>query len=114
MYCYESWRGSLTFEQWHFASYIGKKILKASPYLGVRYSDMHIQDKSRAGALLLLDILALDVVNSTSDYKRKLKADNNFGVFVGTDYNITKNFKLNLETHFIDEYSLKFGGTFNF
>lgn len=60
------------------------------PYLGVRYSDLSADtDYYDASA------------GSTTSYD--VEADENFGMFVGTDINITENISVNLEGRFIDE-----------
>jgi outer membrane protein W len=114
MYSYERWRGTFTFDQWHVSAHLGKRISKVTPYLGVRYSDLRIKDRARSGALHLEETFALDAVYDLSDYTRVLKARNNFGAYVGTGFDINKNFKLNFEAHFIDEYALTFAGTLSF
>lgn len=42
------------------------------------------------------------------------KADNNVGVFIGSDYNITKNLSVNVEGRFIDETAMSIGATYKF
>lgn len=86
--------------EWHIAPYIARKINNFTPYLGVRYSDMKLEMKSPAAA------------GWTDDHK--YEADNNVGVFLGTDYKLDDNWSLNLETRFIDETALSFGGTYKF
>ncbi len=87
-------------QEWHVAPYVGYKMGNFVPYLGVRYSDMRMKIKSPAAAGWLDSI--------------EYKADGNVGVFLGTDYKIGKNWKLNLEGRFVDETAMSFGATYRF
>ncbi|MCD6094095.1 MAG: outer membrane beta-barrel protein [Candidatus Omnitrophica bacterium] len=91
----ESWKGDMTFQAWHVAPYIAKEIENFVPYFGVKYSDQRIEYKSE-------------------DSKIKFKANDNFGVFLGTDYKIAENWTLNLEGRFIDETAMSFATTYKF
>jgi outer membrane protein W len=90
------WKGEITFYEWHIAPYVARKINNFTPYLGIRYSDARLKDKDEDG----------DV--------SKVKADDNFGVFLGIDYKIDDSWMVNFETRFIDETALSFGGTYRF
>lgn len=90
------WKGEITFYEWHVAPYVAKKLGNFVPYLGARYSDARMSDKDEWGT------------------KTKIKADDNFGVFLGTDYKIGENWKLNLEGRFIDETAMSVGATYKF
>jgi len=92
----ETWTGKATIQEWQVAPYIAKKLGNFVPYFGVKYSDLRAKTKDNEG-----------------DYE-KYKADDNFGVFLGTDYKITENWKLNLEGRFIDETAMSFGATYKF
>jgi outer membrane protein W len=91
----ESWEGKATFREWQVAPYIAKKIGNFVPYLGVKYSDLRIKDKTEDGWM-------------------KLKADDNVGVFLGTDYKLAENWKLNLEGRFVDETAMSLAATYKF
>ena len=91
---------SFVVQEWHIAPYIAKRINNFAPYFGVRYSDMRLKMKNPDAALWL------------DDYK--LEADDNVGVFLGTDYEIDDNLVLNLEVRFIDEMALSFGADYKF
>ncbi|MCX5701358.1 MAG: outer membrane beta-barrel protein [Candidatus Omnitrophica bacterium] len=91
----DSWEADTTIQEWQVAPYIAKKIGDFIPYLGVKYSDLRANYKDEDGKL-------------------KLKADDNFGVFVGTDYKIGENWKLNLEGRFVDETAMSVGATYKF
>ena len=106
---YEAWVGlpddsttykSLVVQEWHIASYIAKRINNLTPYFGVRYSDMRMKIKKPSDS------------GWTDDHK--YEADDNVGVFLGTDYKIAENWILNFETRFIDETAISFGGTYRF
>lgn len=92
----DDWKGEITFYEWHVASYVAKKLNNFVPYLGIRYSDARLKDKDE------------------DEEVSKVKADDNFGVFFGTDYKIDDNWSLNLETRFIDETAISFDGTYKF
>lgn len=92
----ETYTGKATIEEWHIAPYVAKRIENYIPYIGVKYSDLKAKLKDNTG----------DQV--------ELEADNNFGVFLGTDYTIDDNWSLNFETRFIDETAISFGGAYRF
>jgi outer membrane protein W len=96
----DSWHGKMTFQEWQVAPYIAKKIGNFVPYLGVKYSDLRIKEKS--------------VDDDGDEDTIKWKADDNVGVFVGTDYKIADNWKLNLEGRFVDETAMSVGATYRF
>ena len=84
------WDGKLLFQEWQVAPYIAKKIGNFTPYLGGSYSDLRVKG---------------DV---------KLKADDNFGMFVGSSYKINDRLFLNMEGRFINERAISFGATYKF
>ena len=92
---YDPRKAKMTIQEWQIAPYIAKKLGSFIPYLGVKYSDQRGEYKGEEG-------------------KEKFKADDNFGVFLGTDYKIGKNFSLNLEGRFVDETAMSFGATYRF
>ncbi len=97
----DSWHGTATFQEWQIAPYIAKKIGNFVPYLGVKYSDLRIK--------------ATAIADDDDDEDWiKCKADDNVGVFVGTDYKIADNWKLNLEGRFVDETAMSLGATYKF
>ena len=91
-----NWNADYTFQEWQVAPYIAKRLGNFVPYGGVKYSDLRMKDKDKNG--------------STTKYK----ADDNFGVFLGTDYKIGKNFSLNIEGRFVDETAMSFGASYRF
>lgn len=97
----DSWHGKMTFQEWQIAPYIAKKIGDFVPYLGVKYSDLRIKET------------LIDDDDGDEDWM-KLKADDNVGVFIGADYKVNDNWKLNLEGRFIDETAMSCGATYKF
>lgn len=97
----ESFKGKITFQEWHVAPYIAKKLESFVPYFGVKYSDLRQEGK-------------IEQEDGDEDEKVKYEADDNFGVFLGTDYKLGENWALNLEARFIDETAISFGGTYRF
>ncbi|MEW6170800.1 MAG: hypothetical protein AB1472_04520, partial [Candidatus Omnitrophota bacterium] len=106
---YESWSGTLTAYEWQIAPYLAKKIGNFIPYLGLKYSDLRIKDQSQVGYKYYITMITsnspfIDV--GSSNYTKKYKAVDHVGPFVGLDYNITKNLKLNIEGRFVDETAI--------
>ncbi len=94
-----SYSGRATIQEWQIAPYIAKKLGNFVPYLGVKYIDLRAK-----------------MTRKDDDEKQweKYKADDNVGVFVGTDYKIADNWKLNLEGRFVDETAMSLGATYKF
>ena len=91
----DSWKAKATVQEWQISPYIAKKLGNFIPYFGVKYSDCRIKYKDE-------------------EEKLKFKADDNFGVFLGTDYRINDAWSVNFEVRFIDETAISFGGTYRF
>lgn len=85
-----------TIEEWHIAPYVAKRIENYIPYIGVKYSDLRVKLKDEYG----------DQV--------EFEADNNFGIFLGTDYLIDERWSYNFEARFIDETAISLGGAYRF
>ncbi len=90
---------STVIQEWHIAPYIARRINNFTPYLGIRYSDTRFKMKEPTD-------------DDTDDLK--YEADDNVGVFLGTDYKLDENWSLNLEGRFIDETALSFATTYKF
>jgi opacity protein-like surface antigen len=96
--------GEVTFQEWHIAPYVAMKLGDFTPYVGAKYSDLRTSYKTKYATTAI-----------GPDYnKPKFKADDNFGVFVGTDYKLGKNLRLNVEGRFIDETAMSFSATYKF
>ena len=89
-----------TLKEWHIAPYVGYRAGNFLPYLGVRYSDVKLNMKNPAAS------------GWTDDHK--YEADDNVGVFLGTDYKINEACSLNLEGRFIDERAVSAGINWKF
>ena len=87
-------------QEWHVAPYVAKKIADFTPYLGVRYSDLRMNQK-KPNDPKRWDNLIFD-------------AARNFGVFTGLDWNFGKNFKLNVEGRFVDETAISVSAAYRF
>jgi len=91
----DPWKGEITIQEWQIAPYVAKRLGSFIPYLGVKYSDESGKYKDE-------------------DSEEKFEADDNFGMFLGTDYKMGENWKVNLEGRFIDETAMSFGATYKF
>lgn len=89
------WDGKLLFQEWQVAPYLAKRLGNFIPYLGVKYSDLRVTHKDEDDTI-------------------KFKADDNFGVFVGSGYKINDRLSLNGEVRFVDETAISFGCTYKF
>lgn len=87
--------GHVTLQEWQFGPFVGYKIMKFLPYVGVKYSDVRLKFSGEEGNM-------------------KFKADDHVGAFVGLTYDIIPQVKLNLEGRFIDETALNFNVIFKF
>jgi len=90
----------LKIQEWHAAPYVAKKIANFTPYLGVRYSDLRMEQKKPNDPKRWDDLI--------------FYADCNVGVFTGIDWNIGKGFKLNVEGRFVDETAISVGTAYRF
>jgi opacity protein-like surface antigen len=85
-------KGTATIYEWHIAPFVAKSFGKFVPYAGVKYSDMLV----------------------TPEGMETIKAKTNLGGFVGADFNLSKNFTLNLEGRFADESAMSMAAVFTF
>ncbi|MEW6171163.1 MAG: hypothetical protein AB1472_06365 [Candidatus Omnitrophota bacterium] len=115
---YETYSGTLTIYEWQIAPYIAKKIKNFTPYLGFKYSDLRIKDHSQVGFKYLFfsaPFVTPQVDVGSGNYTiKKYRTEDNFGPFVGLDYNITKNLKLNIEGRFVDETAMSCNISYKF
>lgn len=103
--------GKVSFYEWHVAPYIAIDLGEIIPYLGVRYSDARIKDKtSGEGEFIFGEThLATEgkaVINS--------KTKNNIGIFAGIDILVANNFLINIEGRYFDETAASIGLTYKF
>lgn len=92
---FDSSTGNMTLQEWQFGPFVGYRIMKFLPYVGVKYSDVRLQI---AGG----------------GENNKFKADDHFGVFLGLTYDIIPQLKLNLAGRFIDERGFNFNLIYKF
>ncbi|MBU1366716.1 MAG: outer membrane beta-barrel protein [Candidatus Omnitrophica bacterium] len=97
----ESIKGEVTFQEWQIAPYVAKRIGNFIPYFGIKYSDLRQKH-------------TIKWEGDPEGEKVKTKADDNVGVFVGTDYKINDAWSLNLEGRFIDETAISLACGFKF
>lgn len=90
---------NLELKEWQVALGISYQIDRFLPYIGVKYSDVDGEAKG---------------TYSGTTYKENLKADDNIGIFVGTDILITDSMSVNVEGRFIDEQALTVGALIRF
>lgn len=92
--------GTCWMQEWHAAPYVARKISSFTPYAGARYSDFRMNQED------------------PDDPKRwdnlRFRAEYNIGVFAGTDWNLGKHFKLNIEGRFIDETAISASAAYRF
>lgn len=88
-------------QEWQVALYVNKTIGMFSPYAGVKYSDMDVETD-------------IDWQGGGKD-EIDFEADDNFGVFLGTDfYAIPNILSFNIEGRFVDETALSVGLNWRF
>jgi outer membrane protein W len=94
----DSGKAKTTVQEWQASVFVGKKIKSFTPYAGVGYADFLLSSKRIY----------------INDAKFKVEAKDNVGIFLGTDYKISKNVVLNVEGRFIDENAISLGGRYIF
>ncbi len=80
--------GDIDYEKWHIAPYIARPYETYSPYAGIRYTS--IEYKADFSGLGKIDF----------------ENDNEIGIFIGSDFNITDNISGNIEIGFLDQTSI--------
>jgi hypothetical protein len=83
--------GDADWKEWQVSLAGTKQIGRSVPYVGVKYSDAKL----------------------TSGEPKEV-ADENVGVFVGTDVKITGQWSVNVEGRFVDETAVSFGVSYRF
>jgi outer membrane protein W len=97
--------GNSTWQAWQVAPYVALKAGNFVPYLGIKYSDL-IQKYKNDNT---------DISNGGFPMESlTTRSKGNCGVFVGTDYRIGTNWKLNIEGRFIDETAMSLGASYKF
>jgi len=95
-------------KEWQVALYVNQNFGNLSPYAGVKYSNLEADwELDGSGQLFGMEY----------SYKAEgdLEADDNFGVFLGTDiYIIPNQLSINIEVRFIDETAGTIGVNYRF
>jgi len=91
-----TWNGEMTLQEWQIAPYIAKEIENFVPYLGIKYSDFELEQEYDSGGSYSFD------------------ADDNLGIFIGTDYKTNDSWVMNLELRLIDETAVSISGIYSF
>lgn len=92
----EAIKGNVIFQEWQVAPYIGMKIGNWTPYLGMKYSDVKVKFKDEEGDWF------------------KFMAKDKVGAFLGTDWRVSKHWRLNIEGRLVDETAVSAGITYRF
>jgi len=96
-------------KEWQAALYVNKTFGSFSPYIGLKYSDIRVENET--------DVNGYDDEGSpySAKTKFKAKADDNVGAFVGTDiYVIPNRLSVNIEGRFLDETASTVGVNWKF
>lgn len=96
-------KGDVTFQEWQVAPYVAAKLGKFVPYLGVKYSGIIARTK-----------YTFSYGDDDDTETIKDRAEDHVGVFVGTDFKITDNWKVNVEGRFVDETAVSMGLNYKF
>jgi len=108
---YSSLESETTVDEIQFAIAVSKKMDKFNPYGGIKYSNITIENNIE---LIGIDSSAGNPAVTLND-DVKVEADNNIGVFIGSDYCIIEDkLSVNLEARLIDESSLSLGVNYRF
>jgi hypothetical protein len=95
-------------EEWQVALYVNQTFGCFSPYIGVKYSDFQIEYELEASGQYF-------GMPYSGKLEAEAEADDNFGVFLGTDiYIIPNQFSINIEGRFIDETAGTIGVSYRF
>jgi hypothetical protein len=95
-------------EEWQVALYVNQTFGNFSPYAGVKYSEYDLDFEFKGSGQVLGNPYSLKV-------KGDAEADDNFGIFLGTDIYVIPNLlSINIEARFIDETAGTFGLTYRF
>ncbi len=91
----DSFSGKVTLQEWQVGPFVGYRIKKLLPYVGMKYSDVRLKFKGDEDSI-------------------KFKANDHFGMFVGLTYDIIPQLGLNIEGRFIDETGVNFNVIYRF
>jgi len=95
-------------EEWHGALYVQQPFGRFGPYLGLKYSDMNLENETSVSG-------RTGGVSYSYDENIKADADKNLGVFLGADINIVpKHLSVNVEVRLVDEIAASIGVNYKF
>ena len=95
-------------KEWQIALYVNQTFGNFSPYAGVKYSECDVDFEFKGSGQVSGDPYSFNIEGDA-------EADDNFGIFLGTDiYIIPNQLSLNVEVRFIDETAGTFGLTYRF
>jgi len=95
-------------KEWQVALYVNQTFGNFSPYAGVKYSEYDMDFEFKGSGQALGKPYSLKIEGDA-------EADDNFGIFLGTDiYIIPNQLSINIEARFIDETAGTFGLTYRF
>ncbi len=101
-------------KEWQVALYVNQTIGCFSPYVGVKYSEFDADFELKGSGQLEVPLLGV-VIPCSGKLEAEAEADDNFGVFLGTDiYIIPNQLSVNIEGRFIDETSGTIGVSYRF
>lgn len=95
-------------KEWQVALYVNQTFGNFSPYAGVKYSECDVDFEFKGSGQFLGNPYFLKL-------KGDAEADDNFGIFLGTDiYIIPNQLSVNIEARFIDETAGTIGVNYRF
>jgi len=95
-------------KEWQVALYVNQTFGNFSPYAGVKYSECDVDLEIDGSGQVLGNPYSLK-------FEGDAEADDNFGIFLGTDiYIIPNQLSVNIEARFIDETAATFGINYRF
>jgi len=95
-------------QEWQLALYVNKTVGRFSPYGGVKYSDFKADLDLDGNGQYMGEPFTVTI-------DAESEADNNIGVFLGTDIQVIPNqFSVNIEGRFLDETAFTVGASYRF
>ena len=95
-------------KEWQVALYVNQTFGNFSPYAGIKYSDFETDLEINVNGQLLGNPYSMK-------WKGDAEAEDNFGIFLGTDiYIIPNQLSVNIEARFIDETAGTIGMNYRF
>ncbi len=94
-------------EEWQIALIAAWSVNQWRPYLGVKYSDLKTDTDVKLSG-------QANGLSFTGDFDVKFEADDNVGVFAGTDFIVNPNLSWNVEARVTDETAFTLGVNWKF